>query len=220
MPYFGNYFGVSAGGGSCDYPSEDDVRFGVVFGNATLTGNLTLPDEEDVLFGVQYGTGGTEFTGSFGTAVSGDLATRIHQAFRNLVAQATPDIDDARFYRRSVLTVSPERDGPLPVGVVAPTPGRPVTTRKLLSKREKVFGFTALACAAQGGKVAVGDEWRLNWAAAVGDALIDADWSAAGVPEVINVNPDTLAIIDTVAFQDAKLWVATISLLIVCRIDL
>lgn len=51
-------------GGSCTYPSEDDVRSGTVFGTV-YTGNMTLPAEADVETGVQYGTSGTEFTGTF-----------------------------------------------------------------------------------------------------------------------------------------------------------
>lgn len=52
----------AAAGGSCDYPSEDDVRDGVTFD--TYTGNLVLPDEADVESGVGYGTDGTEYTGT------------------------------------------------------------------------------------------------------------------------------------------------------------
>jgi hypothetical protein len=50
--------------GSCDYPSEDDVRSGVDYDSANLTGNLVLPAEEDVEDGVQYGANGTEFEGT------------------------------------------------------------------------------------------------------------------------------------------------------------
>jgi hypothetical protein len=56
-----NEFTLPALGGSCDYPSEDDVRSGVTYD--IYTGNLELPAEADVLTGVQYGTNGTEFTG-------------------------------------------------------------------------------------------------------------------------------------------------------------
>jgi hypothetical protein len=49
-------------GGSCTYPSENNVRDGVVFGTI-YTGNLELPLETDVLTGIQYGASGTEFTG-------------------------------------------------------------------------------------------------------------------------------------------------------------
>lgn len=51
-------------GGSCTYPSEDDVQDGVVFGTI-YTGNLVVPAEADVEAGVQYGANGTEFTGEF-----------------------------------------------------------------------------------------------------------------------------------------------------------
>lgn len=50
--------------GSCDYPSEDDVRDGVTFASGASTGNLELPVEDDVEFGVSYGTNGSEFTGT------------------------------------------------------------------------------------------------------------------------------------------------------------
>ena len=50
-------------GGSCTYPSEDDVQDGVTFGDV-YTGNLVVPAEADVETGVQYGANGTEFTGA------------------------------------------------------------------------------------------------------------------------------------------------------------
>lgn len=59
-----NNFTLPALGGSCTYPSENDVRNGTSFGDI-YTGNLTLPLEVDVETGVQYGTNGTEFTGTF-----------------------------------------------------------------------------------------------------------------------------------------------------------
>lgn len=49
-------------GGSCTYPSEDDVQDGVTYGDI-YTGNLVVPAETDVLTGVGYGANGTEFTG-------------------------------------------------------------------------------------------------------------------------------------------------------------
>jgi hypothetical protein len=50
--------------GAADYPSEDDVRFGVDYDSGGQTGNMTLPAIADVEVGVQYGTNGTEFTGT------------------------------------------------------------------------------------------------------------------------------------------------------------
>lgn len=50
-------------GGSCTYPSQNDVRSGVTFGSI-YTGNMTLPATTNVLTGVQYGANGTEYTGS------------------------------------------------------------------------------------------------------------------------------------------------------------
>jgi hypothetical protein len=49
-------------GGSCTYPSENDVQDGVTFGDI-YTGTLVVPAEADVLTGVGYGANGTEFTG-------------------------------------------------------------------------------------------------------------------------------------------------------------
>lgn len=57
-------------GGSCTYPSQDDVRSGVTFG-VIYTGNLVLPAEADVELGVGYGSNGTEFTGSLVGGVGG-----------------------------------------------------------------------------------------------------------------------------------------------------
>jgi hypothetical protein len=56
-----NEFALPSTGGSCDYPSENDVRSGISF--STYTGNLELPTEADVRLDTQYGTNGTEFTG-------------------------------------------------------------------------------------------------------------------------------------------------------------
>lgn len=56
--------GLTAGGGTCDYPSEDDVRDGVIYDFGAQTGNLELPSSADVLLGVGFGSNGTEFTGS------------------------------------------------------------------------------------------------------------------------------------------------------------
>lgn len=52
------------GGGSCDYPSEDDVRDGTDYAFGAMTGNLVLPAEDDMLEGTGYGSNGTEFTGT------------------------------------------------------------------------------------------------------------------------------------------------------------
>lgn len=63
--------GLSVGsGGSCDYPSEDDVRFGVDYDFGAQTGNLTLPSPSDVLSGVTYGGNGTQFTGTLQNGIA------------------------------------------------------------------------------------------------------------------------------------------------------
>lgn len=60
-------------GGSCTYPSEDDVQEGVTFGDI-YTGNLVVPAEVEVENGVGYGANGTEFTG---TLVGGSEASYV-----------------------------------------------------------------------------------------------------------------------------------------------
>lgn len=55
---------TSGGGGTCDYPDEDDVRDGVVYAFGALTGDVVLPSEAEVEEGVGYGANGTEFSGS------------------------------------------------------------------------------------------------------------------------------------------------------------
>lgn len=69
-------FDDGAGGGVADYPSEDDVRFGVSYDSGGQTGNMTLPAETDVETGVQYGTNGTEFTGTLDAGGGGDIAMK------------------------------------------------------------------------------------------------------------------------------------------------
>ena len=56
--------------GAADYPSEDDVRYGVDFDSGGQTGNMTLPAESNVVSGVLYGTDGVEFEGEHSDALS------------------------------------------------------------------------------------------------------------------------------------------------------
>jgi hypothetical protein len=155
---------------------------------------------------------------------TGDLASRVLTAFRNIVAAVnfaqTPSIPTAKTYRRSVLDLSGPRDGPLsvsPISVVAPTPGGTVGKRKLLQWRETTYQVSALVMDAQGGSVAVGDEWRLTWVDRIWEALDEADWDGAGVPEFQDVNPDRLVQLDPAAFTDAGSWSALVSAVIICR---
>lgn len=197
MPYFGSYFGLTAGG-ACDCPDEGDVRAGVEYdGGRVGTLEFLVPEAE------------------------GDLASRVLTAFRNVVAalnlaQST-SIPTARTYRRSVLSLSPDRDGGLPASVVAPTPGGREGKRKSLQYRETTYQVTALVADSQGGKVGVSDEWRLTWVDRAWQALDDADWAAAGVPEFVDLNPDNLVQLDLGAFEEAGMWVATVSAVVVCR---
>jgi len=197
MPYFGGYFGLTASGG-CDCPDEADVRAGVEYDGGRI-GELEflVPEAE------------------------GDLASRVLTAFRNIVAAFNlgqdPSIPTARTYRRSVLSLSPDRDGPLPASVVAPTPGGREGKRKSLQYRETTFPVTALVADAQGGSVGVGEEWRIGWLDRVWQTLDDADWAGAGVPEFVDLNPDSLVQLDLTAFESAGLWVAAVSAVVLCR---
>lgn len=69
LPYY-TLPGHAPGGGTCDYPAEDDVRDGVGYAFTTMTGNVTLPSAGNVVAGVDYGAGGDEFTGTFECPVS------------------------------------------------------------------------------------------------------------------------------------------------------
>lgn len=62
---------VEQSGGDCDYPVEDDVRYGVVYGDSTYTGTVVLPHVSRVQSGIQYGSDGTEFTGTLTSSGGG-----------------------------------------------------------------------------------------------------------------------------------------------------
>lgn len=67
--------------GACpaaDFPSEDDVRFGVDFNDGDSTGNLVLPIEDNVRLGTSYGTDGTEVTGTIVIPSAADVSNGVH----------------------------------------------------------------------------------------------------------------------------------------------
>lgn len=188
------------------------------------TGTLVLPAVSDVKIGVQYGANGTEYTGTLQyvpLGVVGDLASRVLTAAKNIAAALnlgqTPSIPTSRTYRRAVLSMSAPRDGALPACVVAPTPGVGASKTKALRWLETIYPITVMVADTQGGSVIVGDEWRLTWADRMWEALDTADWSAAGVPEQVDINAEPLVQLDLSAFDQAGLWVASVPIQVVCR---
>jgi len=66
--YTGTYIGIDP-----DYPSEDDVQFGVLFGDGVYAGNFVVPAVGNVQESVQYGANGTEYTGTFVVPAESDV---------------------------------------------------------------------------------------------------------------------------------------------------
>jgi hypothetical protein len=55
----------SSGGGTCDYPSQDNVRNGTAYAFGTMVGDIVLPPTGDVLIGIGYGANATELFGTY-----------------------------------------------------------------------------------------------------------------------------------------------------------
>lgn len=144
------------------------------------------------------------------------VASDVLAAVRDAVATASaPDVAAGQVKARAALEVNPDRDKPLPVVVVAPTPFAPAVTRRRLGWREKVYPVTALLAAPKDPAPAAAAGWRVEWAARVGTALFGRP---AGMPGgTVRVEPDGLTQLDTRAYDAAGLWVAAVPLLVTVR---
>lgn len=143
------------------------------------------------------------------------LAARCLDALRSVAATYCDGrVPSGRVYPRPSLDYVAARDG-CPAVVVAWTPSRPVSRRKSLQWQSLGFAATALLVDAAGGTLSLDPAWRSGWSVGLADAA-DRGLSAL-LPECVNVDADSLTVIDASAFEAAGLWTATCSLLVVCR---
>ena len=156
--------------------------------------------------------------------LTGPLEARVLAAARTIAAEVSdPNVIDGRVYIRAQPQYSADRDG-CPAVIVCPTPGRSVTSRKLLSVREVTFPVTCLLIDRQGGRPQTTpdqtptsgvDDWRLAWTATLFEAL---DQGTVWPDETVNIDRDTMTQLDTAAFEQAGLWVSQCSVLVICRL--